>query len=330
MTDIVQPTPIDNLPPAPEPTDTPAQFNAKGFATVAAQVAMIPQINDSTAKTYQNALATNELATAADASASAAALESDAAMGYRNQAGAHASAASVSAGQAAGSSTAAASSDLSAGNAATAAGLAKNAAQTAATTATEQAVIATEAAETAQAAASGQISGTSTTSVTPGTGVKNFTIETGRSFITGMYVVATSTSDTSITMTGLVQSYNGTTGALAIDVQQFTGSTAKADWAIGVAAKSANGLTQKIITANTTAIAGENYLFNSPSAILAMPSSPAHGDQVGFVLVTDVTNNQVVDFGSKPFRGQAAGQRYLNRKGFAMITQYNSTLGAWV
>lgn len=73
MTDIVVPTTIDPLPPPPQPSDTPAQFDARAFASLDAQVAMVEQVNGSNAKTYQNAIATNERAVAANASAIAAA-----------------------------------------------------------------------------------------------------------------------------------------------------------------------------------------------------------------------------------------------------------------
>lgn len=73
MTDIVVPTTIDPLPPPPQPSDTPAQFDAKSFASLDAQVAMVEQVNESNAKTYQNAIATHERAVAANASALSAA-----------------------------------------------------------------------------------------------------------------------------------------------------------------------------------------------------------------------------------------------------------------
>ena len=73
MTDIVVPTTIDPLPPPPMPSDTPAQFDARAFASLDAQVAMVEQVNESNAKTYQNAIATNERAVAANASAISAA-----------------------------------------------------------------------------------------------------------------------------------------------------------------------------------------------------------------------------------------------------------------
>jgi len=79
MTDIVTPPTIDALPPAPLPTDAPEAFNAKSFATLAAQVALVTQVNASNAATHQNAVAADERAVAANASAVAAGLSETAA-----------------------------------------------------------------------------------------------------------------------------------------------------------------------------------------------------------------------------------------------------------
>ena len=73
MTDIVSPTPIDALSPAPVPTDTEAAFDSKAFALLGDMVGMVPQINASNAATYQNSTAAQERAVAADAAAVAAA-----------------------------------------------------------------------------------------------------------------------------------------------------------------------------------------------------------------------------------------------------------------
>ncbi|MFI2757171.1 hypothetical protein, partial [Streptococcus suis] len=54
----------------------------------------------------------------------------------------------------------------------------------------------------AEVFASGQLKGSSTTSVTPGAGAKSFSMEPSRSFVAGMYLVATSTSDPATRMSG--------------------------------------------------------------------------------------------------------------------------------
>lgn len=62
MTAIVIPTTIDALPSPPLPTDPPATFDVKAFASWAAQAVMVTQTNAATAATYQNALASAEAA----------------------------------------------------------------------------------------------------------------------------------------------------------------------------------------------------------------------------------------------------------------------------
>ena len=107
MTDIVAPPTIDALPPGPRPTDTPAEFDSKGFATIQAQEAMVPQINAAAAATHQNAVATHERAVSAASSASTATTQADAAMGYRNTAQSAATTATTKAAEAEASAIAA-------------------------------------------------------------------------------------------------------------------------------------------------------------------------------------------------------------------------------
>ena len=73
MTDIVTPPTINALPPAPQPADTPSEFDGKAFALLAAQVAMVGDFNSAAAATQQNANAANERAVAAASAAASAA-----------------------------------------------------------------------------------------------------------------------------------------------------------------------------------------------------------------------------------------------------------------
>lgn len=73
MTNPVSPTPIDALPAAPQPSDTPAVFDSKAFALLTAQTAMVGQMNTAATQTYTNATAANERAVSAGSSATAAA-----------------------------------------------------------------------------------------------------------------------------------------------------------------------------------------------------------------------------------------------------------------
>lgn len=320
MTDIVTPTPIDALPPAPSPGDTPAEFNTKSFPFVAAEVLMVPQINTAASQTNQNAVAANERAVAADASKTAAQAAAATATTKAGESAASATAAagsataaSTSAGNAAGSATAASgSAAAAAGSAAAAAGSA-----TAANTAKTGADAARDAAEDfrdqAAVFASEQIKGSSTTSVTPGAGAKSFTIEANRSFVVGMYVVATSTSDPATSMSGYVQSYNPTTGDIVIGVDMFSGAAAKADWVIGVAAPgAASGLTRQVVTTNTTCVAGVAYIVAAAGITLTLPTSWAAGDKIAFIEAIGNGAIYNIAWGSTPLRGRAMGTQQMS------------------
>lgn len=69
---IVIPTPANPL-PTPPTTSDPGTFDARADATLLAQQAMVPQLNELAEDTYTNALHAQDRATAAAASATAAA-----------------------------------------------------------------------------------------------------------------------------------------------------------------------------------------------------------------------------------------------------------------
>ncbi|WP_312839845.1 hypothetical protein [Delftia tsuruhatensis] len=332
MTDIVSPTPIAVLPPAPQPTDTPAEFNTKGFATVAAQVEMIPQINTAAAQTNQNAVAADERAVAADASKSAAQAAAGTATTKAGEAAASATAsagsataASTSAGNAAGSATAAFGSATAAAGSATEAAGSATAANTAKTGSEAARDSSQGYRDQAAVFATQQIKGSSTTSVTPGAGAKSFTIEASRSFVTGMYVVATSTSDPATQMSGPVQSYNPTTGGLVIAVDMFSGASAKADWVIGVAAPgAATGLARQVVTANTTCVAGVAYIVAAAGITLTLPGSWAAGERIAVIEAIGDGALYSLAFGATPLRGRAIGtQQVSSNYGSTGVLTYN-------
>jgi hypothetical protein len=337
MTEPVNPTLITELPPAPAPTDTPAVFSEKAFATVAAQVTMVPQINAENAKVYQNAVAANERAVAADASADAAAVEADLAMGYRNTANAAASTATTQAGIATGAASTATTQAGLASTARTGAETARSGSESA----RDDSVLAKNASEAARDAAedfrdqaavfaSEQIKGSSTTSVTPGAGAKSFTIEANRSFVVGMYVVATSTSDPATSMSGYIQSYNSTTGAMVIGVDVFSGASAKADWVIGVAAPgAASGLTRQVVTANTTCVAGVAYIVAAAGITLTLPTSWTAGDKIGIIEAIGDGAQYTQAWGTTKLRGRTIGTQLLTAVfgSTGVLTYQDSTRG---
>lgn len=320
MTDIVTPTPIDALPPAPSPGDTAAEFNAKSFPFVAAEVLMVPQINTAAAQTNQNATAAQERAATATAQAGIATEAAGTATTKAGEASGSASAAAGSASAASGSAGAAAG---SASTASTQAGIATaqagnaNTARLASESARDASVAARDASQAyrdqAEVFATQQIKGSSSTSVTPGAGAKSFVIETSRSFVTGMYVVATSTSDPATQMSGPVQSYNPATGDLVIAVDMFSGAAAKADWVIGVAAPgAASGLARQVVTANTTCVAGVAYIVAAAGITLTLPATWVPGDRIAIIEAIGDGAQYSIAFGGTKLRSRSMGTQVIS------------------
>ena len=178
----------------------------------------------------------------AASAASTATAQADLAMGYRNTAGNHATAAGQSRDAAA---NAAETATQQAALADTARQLTQQARDTTyqyrqdALGANEAAGLAKLAAQAARdqalVFATQQLKATSTSNHTPGSGPKTFMVETGRSFVKGMYLGATSSGAPAIRMGGYVDSYDGATGALAMLIDAYEGTAARADWVIGVA-----------------------------------------------------------------------------------------------
>lgn len=338
MTDPV----IPDIPPAPVVPPYPAlgapNFNQMAYDVGTGMPGVVSGLNAIALAARECALAArayaqqvassvgdaNAAAATATEKAAAAASSADDAAGSKGAAAAAAGAAANSAGAAAGSaSDALASKNAAAGSATASAGSATNSANSA--------LEAKGYRDQAQVFATQQLKGSSSTSVTPGAGAKTFAIEQSRSFVPGMYLVATSIGAPGTQMSGPVQSYDPSTGALVIAVDTFSGAAARADWVIGVAAKGANGMAQQVITADTVAVPGVVYVIASANAVLTLPTTGlSEGDSIGVRLAAPVSYSQIVDFGSIPLRGQAAGERYLDKKGFGLDLKYNATLGEWV
>lgn len=178
--------------------------------------------------------------------------------------------------------------------------------------------------------ASEQIKGSSTTSVTPGAGAKSFVIEASRSFVVGMYVVATSTSDPATSMSGYVQSYNPTSGALVIGVDMFSGASAKADWVIGVAAPgAASGLTRQVVTADTTCVAGVAYIIAAAGITITLPTSWVPGDKINIIEAIGDGAQYTQIWGSTKLRSRTIGTQLITAtySSTGVLTHQDSTRG---
>lgn len=146
-------------------------------------------------------------------------------------------------------------------------------------------VSAAAAAASAASSAGGAASqGTSTTSLSVGTGSKSLTIQTGKAFVAGMFVVIARTSNAAHSwMAGQVTSYTSGTGALVVEVTQIGDTTGTfTDWAVSLTAppqQIGNSLTK---TANYTAVAFDDILCDTSSGAFAvtLPASPVAWDVV--------------------------------------------------
>jgi len=75
--------------------------------------------------------------------------------------------------------------------------------------------------------------GTSTTSLSVGTGSKGFTTQAGKVWLVGSYLYIVASTDITKVMQGKITSYNSTTGALVVDVNIASGSGTFSSWNIG-------------------------------------------------------------------------------------------------
>jgi hypothetical protein len=137
-------------------------------------------------------------------------------------------------------------------------------AATQATTATTQASAAAASATTALTAPG--TSATSTTSTLIGTGSKTFTIQTGKLFQVGGWVIVASQATASNYMHGQVTAHNSGTGSLTVNVTSIGGSGTLTDWLISlsgpmgeVANKTLTSIRETCTVAATAATGTINY-----------------------------------------------------------------------
>lgn len=329
---------IPDIPAAPVVPPYPAlgapNFNQMAYAVGMRMPGVVSGLNAIAEAARECALASRAYAQSGDgsrqqaeAAAAAATAKAGEALGSASAASGSASAASGSAGAAAGSASTA---STQAGIATAQAGNA-NTARLASEAARDASVAARDAAQgyrdQAEVFASGQLKGSSTTSVTPGAGAKSFAIEPSRSFVAGMYLVATSTSDPATSMSGYVQSYDAATGALVIGVDKFAG-VAKADWVIGVAAPGAPAsMTTQVITANTNAVPGVFYVFAVAGITLTLPTNFSAGQLFGFGMSRGIGNANI-NWQTNKCKGRSPGvMQLLSQNDTAVCMLVNATDG---
>ena len=217
---------------------TNAASSASAASTSATNAASSATAASGSATTASTA-ATNagNSATAAAASASAASTSETNAASSATAASGSATTATTQATNASNSATAASGSASTASTAATNASNSASAASTSAsnasTSATNAATSETNAAASATTAASlaAKITGTSTTSLSIGTGSKVFTTQSGKDFNVGTFAEVVSDADPATDwMFGQITAYSGT--SLTINVVATNGSGTHTDWSI--------------------------------------------------------------------------------------------------
>lgn len=335
----IAPTPIAAAPPVPDSSIDEPTFDAQyqAFNTYEAGT-LVPGMNALGTNVYDNAVLAEAavgdaeqavtdaevFAIAAAGSASDAADDATAASGSATAAAGSATTASTQATNAAGSATAASGSATTAAGSATAAAGSATAAGTSATNAAASAA-------TAQIFATQQLVGSSTTSLTPGVGAKAFTMETGRAFVAGMYLVATSTGTPAAKMAGYVTSYNAGTGALVLNVDAFGGTGAHTDWAIGVAvAGQVGGITTQRVSTNTSCVANVRYLIAAAGVVMTLPASYAAADKQEFA--EEIGGGQIwsINFNGHKFRAQTKGTESIQADYTAVAWTYFDATGGLV
>lgn len=322
---VIAPTPIDAGPIVPSSADSEVTFDAAYEAFNAWEKNQLqPQANALAANVFTNA---QEAVTAANTAIAKAGEATTAASTATTKAGEASASAATASTKASEASTSASTANSAASTASSAAGTATTAASTAVTKAAEASASAAQ----AQVFATQQLKASSTTSLTPGAGNKTFTIETGRSFVAGMYLVATSSGAPSNKMSGYVVSYDSATGVLVLAVDTVSGSTARADWVIGVAApgSSTAGLTRQEVNTNTTCVAGVAYVVTAAGITLTLPTGWSAGDRIAIVEAIGNGAQYSIAFGTTPVRGRALGLQVISAAfgGSGELTYLNSTQG---
>lgn len=285
---VIAPTPIDAGPIVPSSADSEVTFDAAYEAFNAWEKNQLqPQANALAANVFNNATEAADAATTALTKAGEATTAASTATTKAGEASASAATASTKASEA---STSASTANSAASTASSAAGTATTAASTAVTKAAEASASAAQ----AQVFATQQLKASSTTSLTPGAGSKTFAVEAGRSFVAGMYLVATSSGAPANKMSGTVVSYDVATGSLVLSVDAFAGAAARADWVIGVAASPSGQATPYADTSTaTTAVPYGRYRLTA-SLDLTLPPAPTDGDWVDVVNTSGTTTARIL------------------------------------
>ena len=122
--------------------------------------------------------------------------------------------------------------------------------------------------------------GTSTTSLTVGTGSKTMTTQADKAFVIGQFVLVSNTATPANYMYGQVTAYNASTGSLTVNVSASGGSGTFTAWTIGLAASAgayaqlAGAIFTGLVSTPASAAGGSGFRITPGSA----PTTPTNGD----------------------------------------------------
>ena len=185
-------------------------------------------------------------------------------------------------------------------------GAASASAEASAASATQAASSATD-----SAASAAKLSGTSTTSITIGTGAKVFTTQASKSFDAGAWLLITSDADPTNYMHGQVTTYSSTT--LTMNITNIGGSGTLADWTITVSGTQGS----KGDTGNIGDIAGQ------VSATIAV------GDLLVFADVSDSDDTKQDTVGGLLDVNKATANEYTKTQNFNATTLTDASTISW-
>lgn len=112
-------------------------------------------------------------------------------------------------------------------------------------------------------------SATSSTSLAIEAGSKTFTIQTGKAFVVGQFVVAASAANVANYMHGQITAHNATTGSMTVNVTAVDGAGTFSDWSIGLSAPGSGDVTltgtQTLSNKTLTAPQSTGAIYNNGS-----------------------------------------------------------------